>query len=389
MVITNRSLVILAVVAAALLVVTVLLHSGGRRSETTFQKGALLIQGLDPAKVARITLEKDGKTLTLVRGGEGFVVGERSGYAASTKKLNELLIKCLDVRCAAKITDSPDNFKELGVGKDKPATIAVRFKDAEDKTLVGLIVGKSPERSGGNYVRLAGSDAVYASEKHLSFNAEAAAYMNTEIVKVSKDDVRSVTVGLKEGTYTVARDKDGKITLQDVPKGKHAKKWEVDNVFGAFSSLTFSDVMRASDVKVDIEATYTCRLESSLAYVAHLGRKDDKKCLKLSATAPPKESISVKIAKDEEKSELKKKEAILAAPEKAKAFSLKHKDWVYVIPDWKAEHLRKPLSELVEDIPKPDEPEEVAARSSSVTRTPTAPSRRARRRMRRSWPGRC
>ena len=45
------------------------------------------------------------------------------------------------------------------------------------------------------------------------------------------------------------------------------------------------------------------------------------------------------------------------AQEGAQRFTLRHKAWVYEIPDWKAKYLTKPQSDLLED--KEEKPAEV------------------------------
>ena len=53
--------------------------------------------------------------------------------------------------------------------------------------------------------------------------------------------------------------------------------------------------------------------------------------------------------------ELKKKEAKLQAQEHAQKFALRHRGWVYEIPDWKAKYLTMAQSGLLEDEEKPAE----------------------------------
>jgi hypothetical protein len=61
--------------------------------------------------------------------------------------------------------------------------------------------------------------------------------------------------------------------------------------------------------------------------------------------------------------QLKEKEAVLLAWEKATEFADKHKGWIYTITENKAKNLIKPLSDLLEidDTPKetelPEEPD--------------------------------
>lgn len=388
MIVTHRHLSSLAIVALAMAIITALLY-GIRRSPTLdYQRGALLIpQGLELDNLAKLTLKEKDKTLSLVRQGQGFAIVQSSNYPADTKKINELLIKCLEIRIADKVTTDADNHAELGVkegsedativyfyGKDEPKADEGKDKKGDEKNekgkggpkpLVAFVVGKSVPRGSGSYVRLLDQDTVYASEKSIYLSTSPTSYMETEIVNVKKEDVQQVSVKLKDASYTIARDKDDNVVLKNIPKGKQAKQSDVDSVFDTLSWVSFNEVMPAAKVDAPWDATYTCQLKKDkhTTYRARLAKKGDKHYLQMDAQGPPPALIekSRLIEKDASKEELEKKDAIFTAADKAAEFTARHKGWAYEISEWKAEKMRKPLKDLIEDIPKPDEPEEIAA----------------------------
>ncbi|MFH1730379.1 MAG: peptidylprolyl isomerase [Planctomycetota bacterium] len=360
---TNRRLIILAAVAAAMVLITVVLHVGVGRPESDFVSGSLLIQGLDPANVHKIVIKSEKDNVTLVRQkAGGFVVGEKDNYPASTKPINELIFKSLEIRCKEEVTENPDNHKELGVAEGAKDAVAVSFVGAEGKTLVGLIKGKSGE-AGGVCVRLAGSDTVYASDGDLWFNTQPMDYVDKSLIKVDAADVERVEVTIGKDAYAIARDPkakdDAKPVLANIPDGKRAKEHEVKDVFGALAGLEMSGVAAAGKTKLTWDATYACRLKTGLSYVVRLAKDGDKHYAKLSATGPKQERIE--IGRTESDEELKKKEAFLKALDTASAFGPKHAPWVYELSSWEAGKMRKPLSDLVEDIPKETTPEEITA----------------------------
>jgi parvulin-like peptidyl-prolyl isomerase len=189
--------------------------------------------------------------------------------------------------------------------------------------------------------------------------------MDTEITDVKKEDVAKVTVQLPDESYTISR-KDGDIALTEVPEGKQQKDSEVEGVFGALSYVSFNKVLPADQVDAKWDATYTSVLkeEKHRTYTIQLAKADDKPYIRVAAQGPSDEMIeqSRRIRKDAPKEELEQKDAVLTAADEADAFTAKHKGWAYEISDWKAKKLRKPLEKLIEDIPEPDEPEEVSAR---------------------------
>ena len=365
MILTNRKLGMLAIVAACMLVLTVVVHLvSGHAPDVYGGKGTLLIQGLDVGKVAKISVQKGSDTVTLTRSADGgFTVAECSGYPASIKKINELLIKCLEVRVADVVTESKDNHAELGVAEDGEDTSTVKLFDEADKLLVGVVAAASMNRTGGAYVRLVGEDKVLAAEGSFYIRAGPTEYVDTTLVDVKADDVRDVTVKLGKEVYVISRDKEGKIALANPPKGKRGKETEVSSAFGALGNLSFDKVDRPDKQPLDVTGTFICKLKKHITYTVRLSKKDDKYFVRLSAAGPSRELIdkSRLIAEDETKSELEKKDAVLTAVQKSTEFNERHSAWVYEISSWQAEKMLKPLAELLEDIPATNEPEEIAA----------------------------
>jgi len=364
---TNRKLLVLAVVAAVLVVFTVILYSDFGGSRVEFNAGVNLIQGMDPGKIHSIVIKSGDDTVTLKRRDEGFTVVEKDDYPASISKINELVTTCLDIRCAEKITESPENHAELGVAEDSSDAITVSFLGEDDKRIVGIVKGKSSSRGAGAYVRLLGENAVYTSEKYLYINTSPTDYVERELVSVKTDDIERVSVKTGKDSYTIVRDKDGKIVLQTVPRKKRVKGTEHESVFEALSSVSMDDVEPLTKFKGEWDTTYECRMKSGLTYVVQLAEKDDKYYAKFSARQPSDDEVerAQRITKTESKEKLKQKAAVLDALKTAKDFTSRHAGWVYELSSWTAEKMRKPLDELVEDIPEEKKeakaPEEITA----------------------------
>jgi len=363
MVLTDKKLSILAGVAGVLLVLTVIVYSGGFGSARDFESGSLLIQGLDPQKVSRITIDKGSDSMALQRTAEGFTITQRQGYPASTEKVNALFIKCFEIRCDGKVTENKDNHKDLGVAVDDKEATVVKLLDNAGKVITGVVVGGSVSRGRGVYVRSVDKDVVYATDKWVSFSTKVSDYVDTELVKVAKKDVVEVRVEQKDSTYTAARGKADKIVLQNVPKGKRAKDSDVESLFDALSDLSLDDIASDAAVAADPDTTFTCKTSKHATYVVKLSKKDDKHYVKLSVTGPSAELVekSMMIGQNEPQAELDKKDAVLTANRKAGEFNLRHNNRVYEIASWDAGKMRKPMTDLIEDIPKDDDPEKITA----------------------------
>ena len=420
MLVSTRQLSILAIVAAGMVVLTAVLYTVETSGGAGAQQGSLLIQGLELANVATITITKKDDSTTLDRSQDAFVVADRSNYPASLKKVNELLQKCLEIHIAETVTTNADNYADLGVLDDPKAavgqakkaieqaekdlekapddaarkqaekakkdaekqrddaqdTLVIVLADKDGKALVDLRIGKSAAHGSGKYVRLKGQETVYASEESIWLQADPKSYMATDIIPyddLKKDDIKQVDVTVKGKAYTVHRDKDDKIVLKSVPEGKKQKDSDVESVFSALTSLSFSDVAADWPQGATPDATFNCETKKQVVYTVQLAKHDDKHHIKIAAQGPPRdalqkraEEIAKELNKDDRDNpikleELKKKDDLFKAFEGAIKFNGTHGKWVYEVSSWKADNMRKPLDDLIEDKPKPDEPDEIAA----------------------------
>ena len=150
-----------------------------------------------------------------------------------------------------------------------------------------------------------------------------------------------------------------------MPAGKKLKTNEAKSVWRALTDLRFDEVTRNVG-GLAFNDHYICRLNDSVVYTLNIAKKDDKTYI--TCTAEFTGERPKKERKVESEEELKKKEAKLLAYDRAQAFALKHKGWIYEIPSWKARSLTKKLSDLLEDEKKAEE----------KSQTKTAPTEQAK-----------
>ena len=355
---TNRNLLFLGIAAVAMVLITVALYSGSESSRSDFKSGTLLVQGLDPEKVASIIIREGDDAVTLIRHDDSYVVKEKSNYPALVKQVNDVLTKCMDIRCRERITNAAENYAELGVTRE--AGFTVSFLDAEAKQLLEIIKGKSLEGQPGVYVRLANQPAVYSTTTPFYLETTAIAYVDKQLISVEKDRIKRVEVQAgDEDTYAIAKDESGRILLENIPEGKREKARAYEDVFTALSRLNMTDVVPADNLELVWDASHTCLLKENLAYTAELAEEAGKHYARLSARGPGVKSVN--ITKTESEESLKEKEAVLLAAETARKFNARHKGWVYEISSWSGTQLKKPLADLIEDIPAEETPEEITA----------------------------
>jgi hypothetical protein len=129
-------------------------------------------------------------------------------------------------------------------------------------------------------------------------------------------------------------------------------------------------VAPADQANVQWDATYICQLKTPLTYIVRGGAKGEDRYIALSAEGPSPAAVerSRNITDTEAQSSLEKKDAVISADAKAKAFNSRHANWVYKVPTWKGKDLSRPLTELVENPPATQ-----PAQSQPAQGQPTAP----------------
>jgi len=362
---SNKKLTILGIVAVVMVLWAVLQSHISNRPGAEPDRPVYLIQGFDPSGADSIVIGTGEEAFTLKRQKSGFVVVDKDNYPAKTSEINSLITKCLEIQTSEFVTDNPANHEDLEVAEEKARSVVKFMKaDPNSSLLTGIVVGKTKELGQGTYVRLlssntASSNKVYVTSNAPWFGGGEMNYIDQELIAVKKEDIKSVTVSLPSGPYTLAT-KEGSqdVVLENIPAGKKLKSSEAQSVFTALTSLRFDDVNKISS-DMAFEKQYMCRLKDSTVYALRIAQKDDKtyvSCVAEFTDRTPVEKVSVNQGGEvESEEELKKKEAKLLARDNATIFTTKHQGWVYEIADWKAKNVTKELADLIEDEEKPEE----------------------------------
>ena len=355
---SNKSLAILGIVAAATVILATVLSGVSSGPREGAGGPAYLIQGLDPDAIGSIVVGTGENAVKLQRMGKNFVVANKDSYPADTKTINELISKCADIKTTgAPHTTDPANHADLEVTDQKARSVVKFFTpDPNSALLTGVAVGKSTEAAQGTYIRLLPTDKVYITLESPWIRDRAIDYIDQELITAKQEDVNSITVTLKSGGYTLKQNQDKAIVLENIPSGKTLKTSEAKSVLTALTDLRFEDVKKSVGGLV-FDDQYVCRLNDSLVYTLGVAKKDDKTYVVCKADFTGERPS--KVSKTESEEELKKKEALLLAYDKAEEFTARHTPWIYEIADWKAKNLNKALSDLLEDEKKPQDPNAV------------------------------
>jgi hypothetical protein len=309
---------------------------------------AYLIQGLEPDQIAEINIaSSDGAQVKLTRRGSKFFVADRDNYPAFAAEINKLLKTCLDIQTNEFCTDNPANHKELGASEEN-ARIIVKFFKADSSLLTGVIIGKA--RGQGSYVRRASDDKVYLTTAQIPWiKKRPIDYVDQQLTNVKREDINSITVSFLDKTYVLRPSADNNaLALDNTPEGNSLNNAVAEKVFTALANLKFDDVnAEASFMNLKFDRRYVCRLNDSTTYSFWLAKDGDKWFVKCDALFADKTPITKTEGEVESQEQLQKKETKLLARAFADEFYQTHRGWVYQIPDYLAQNLVKPLSELL------------------------------------------
>jgi len=363
----NKKLGILAIVAAVMVIWAAVQSRWSNRTRVEPSGPSYLIQGLDPGEIDSIGIGHGDDAVKIVRQERRFVVANKANYPADPKQINDLITKCLDIKTSELYTDNPKNHEALEVTEEKARNV-IKFFKADGSLLTGIMVGKSLESGQGSYVRRASEDPVYLAPSVPWFRSGALEYVNQEIVSIEREDVNAVTVTTPEGPYTLQSGAADTVVMVDKPDGKKLKDSDAKSVLGALDGLRFDDVNTPAALgELDFDHLFVCRMDDSTQYRLRVAKKGDKTYVKCDAKYTDTTPVTMKPGQVESEEELKKKEAKLQAQERAQKFTLRHRGWVYEVPDWKANYLTKKKSDLLEDEEEPAETTAVGAEEPAPT----------------------
>lgn len=372
---SNRKLILLAAIAVLMVIWAVIQSRIAAGPAAKPPKPGYLIMGLNPARIGSIVLGAGENAVTLKRKGPLFVVANKDDYPAKVTEINNLLTKCQEIRWSQIITDNPQNHDDLGV-TEQSARIVVKFLTPEPNStlLAGVVVGKSREATQGTYVRLLSSDQADSNKVYLApsvpwISTAVSAYIERELLAVKRDEIESVTLTAPKEQYTLKAKPDGKqIILENMPPGKKLKDSAAHRVFTALTHLRFDDV-RKNPSGLNFNRQYICKLKNSTVYTINIAKKNGKNYVSCQAAFT---GTVRRPQQDESEQQLKEKETKLQAWDQANKFSEKHKNWIYQIPDWEIKDLTSQLSDLLEDVEKPAEPNTLKIEKSKKPPEPNA-----------------
>lgn len=380
-----KTLSALAVIAAILIAVTVFVSQ--RKDAASPQTGQPVFPGLKATinDVSEMSIVTQSGTITIHRAEDSWRVKEKHEYPADLGKVREALIGLAELKILEPKTRKPELYEKLGV-QDVEAegslSTSVTLKDAAGNTLAAVIIGND-RPAGGNgdqkemFIRKPENPQTWLAMGTLSIEKNPGEWLDKELVRIETNRVRRLRVIHPDDTRLVlekAKPADLDYHMVDLPEGLELQsQFTVNNVVSTVASLSMDDVNPRSEIPFDRQPVVTAVFQTfdGLEGTVKILRKDEKNYVQISAAfnadliwkpepeeAPEPEQASAPQAAGQPEPKAQDKEAP-AKPEQPKikpepevkaeiqALNKRTANWVYVIPQFRAEAILKKPQDLL------------------------------------------
>lgn len=369
----QKSLLILSIVTAVALTMAALALRDKNSAASTAGRARLFPElSARINDIARVRVEKEGKSVTLQREGGRWELVDRGGYPALFEKVKELAVRLADLEIEEAKTSRKDNHAKLQLewppsseGSDASTTARVSLADAAGVELASLVVGKSEWQGSKTkvFVRRASEDQVYlcSPRQQLALEADAKGWIEPKFVALPGDRVQSVTIEHADGERVeIGRSAANhtQFTVQNLPLGRSESYSGVANgVAQALSSMQLEDVRPAPEIDFSREplARTSFHCADGLDLLVETARVDDKTWARIVAAyvPPPKDLAPAEGEGADSGPDQGAETKAEGHPEKpdigkeAQELNQRLAAWAFQISSYKADQLAKRLKDLM------------------------------------------
>ncbi len=241
-----------------------------------------------PVTVEQLTSVEVGNVLLTATADAGWTVAatdkKEQTYAAGDGQVRALLTDLAGLKASDFVTEKPERQAELEVDAAKGVVVKARTATG---VVRDVVVGKA-SKSGGTYLRAAGSNEVFSATGGLGFQVHRALkdWRDQRIPTIAVAEVKSVQVTPASGMgFTLVKNETA-WKLESPPAGFRFDAEAAQRLVNTVSSLTAQDFFEGAPSDA-LGATITLTASSGATKVLHLGpkRPDGTTALKIDGEA--------------------------------------------------------------------------------------------------------
>jgi len=383
------------IIALAVLCGLIFLKNKQRQgSNTVTGTTDLILADVDLNQAAKIAITSPTATNILVKSGDDWVLENLHGYPIDFSKIRNDVEGLFQLKeeNVDPIAGGAEHLDRFGLGPEDGTKVSIM--DDAGKELASAWVGEQrmgksngqPSPFGGagmgtpngQYVRFSDGPVVVAKGDFQNFRGDPDAWLEKQLVNLSREDLSKVQVTVSNQTYTVTVAEGDAYELDKLAAGKEVDSAKAGALIGATGWLNFSKIAApnlgpaVTGLGDAQKAVFTQKDGTEITF--KVGNKlDDDRYLQMIAkpaevkepTRADAENVVSKPAEDvDEAAKTKWEDAVTKklasltedweeAKEKNAAL-MKHAKWTYLVSSYKAEDLVPGLPSLMKDAPEPE-----------------------------------
>ena len=320
--------------------------------------------------VGEIALQGPGEEFSVRFDGERWVTPALASFPADFDKVKKALIGLAELRTVEAKTADPERYAALGLAApdaDEGGGTHLRLLDAAGDAIAALTVG-DPARAGADrlYIRRDDEERTWLAEGELDLGETPKDWVDTMVIRLDGERVRRVTITHADDgeVLELERPEAGaeSFDLVDMPEGATLRSpMTLDNLGRALAFLRFDDVAAASEGPPPGGGDSTAVFETfdGVTVTVALENRGEENWARLDAVwdadaavspepAPePEEADAEETTGEGDDGEMAEDESPDIEAEVAQLLS-RTQDWVFRIPDFKAEQLGMRMARLIE-----------------------------------------
>jgi hypothetical protein len=314
--------------------------------------------------VNRMSIVSATTNVELARSNSGWVVSNRDDFPADISKVRSTLLALSQTTALENKTSKPERYGKIGVNMPDSADSDSRLINvftADETKLAALIIGNKRSASQPGeaqyFVRQTDSETALLVQGNLELNADPIQWMDTDIVDIPAERVRSVTIGQNEATPIVVSKQNARenfYSLANIPAGFTETSRSVVSSFGALLlGVRFDNVFSAD--KFDgkpVRSTSVLETFDGLRATIEQYDHEDSVVTRVRFAYDPELVEPIEpLPEEDPESENKASESTTEPSVENAVDDLNEKvaKWLYVLPDYKNRLLAKKFDEMIKE----------------------------------------
>jgi hypothetical protein len=213
--------------------------------------------------IQKINIEGAGESVQLEKKSGLWVVTDRSGYPADFSRITDFVRALRGAKTGRHFEPSTGTMSNLCLHdpstenlSDEKKGIRVKLLDKNEETLADLLLGsrrssESGGPSGGRYVSVEGSSAVYLIDKPLALCKPAPAeWLDKDLLDIPASEISAISCE-KDGAYLYSFERDStqnRFKTVVFPSGAKVDEQALKKLSGTLASFRIDDVVPASEI---------------------------------------------------------------------------------------------------------------------------------------------